>query len=199
MKKNAYSFLLAFLMGFFFLSACGGEVYLPKPKGYNRIDLPAFAYQALPDTFPYSMIFSRHAKLSRDTFPKAERYYINLYYPGFDAVIQITYKDLRRPGIDLDELLTDAFGLTMKHNIKAYQINESLIGIKNGQVASVTELSGEVPTQFQFFTTDSARHFFRGALYFDTALKNDSLAPVIDYIKKDVIEMLNSLAWKYEP
>lgn len=189
--------MLASFMGLLFLSACGEETYVPKPKGYNRIDLPEYAYQQLPDTFPYSLIYSKHAELSRDTFSTAQRYYCNMFYPAFDAVVQITYKDLRRPEIDLDVLLTDAFALTMKHNPKAYQINESLIGIKNGQVASVTELSGEVPSQFQFFTTDSTRHFFRGALYFNTALKNDSLAPVIDFIKKDVIEMLNSLEWKY--
>lgn len=197
MKRTLVTGLLASFMGLLFLSACGEEAYVPKPKGYNRIDLPEFGYQALPDTFPYSLIYSSHALLMPDTFSTAERFYCNMVYPDFDAVVQITYKDLRNPNIDLDVLLTDAFALTMKHNPKAYQINESLIGIKNGQVASVTELSGEVPTQFQFFTTDSTRHFFRGALYFNTALKNDSLAPVIEFVKKDVVEMLNSLEWKY--
>ncbi len=197
MKRKLVTGLLASFMGLLFLSACGEEAVVPKPKGYNRIDLPEFGYQTLPDTFPYSLIYSTHAQLMPDTFSTAERYYCNLVYTDFDAVVQITYKDLTNPNIDLDVLLTDAFALTMKHNPKAYQINESLIGIKNGQVASVTELSGEVPTQFQFFTTDSTRHFFRGALYFNTALKNDSLAPVIEFVKKDVVEMLNSLEWKY--
>jgi hypothetical protein len=36
----------------------------------------------------------------------------------------------------------------------------------------------------------------RGALYFNTALKSDSLAPVIEYLKKDVIHLLNTLEWK---
>lgn len=198
MRKKLTGFLLAFFMGLFFLSACGGEEsYVPKPRGYNRIDLPEYAYQFLPDTFPYSFVYSTHAELSRDSFPSAGRYYINLYYPGFDGLVQITYKDLKDPKIDVERLLTDAFALTMKHNPKAYDIQENLIKIKNGQVASVTELSGEVPTQFQFFTTDTSTHFFRGALYFNTASKNDSLAPVIDFIKKDIIEMLNSLEWKY--
>lgn len=198
MKKKLTGFLLAVFMGGLLLTACGGEEsYVPKPRGYNRIDLPDYAYQVLPDTFPYSFVYSNHAVLSRDTFPSAGRYYINLYYPKFDGLVQITYKDLKDPRVDVERLLTDAFGLTMKHNVKAYDIQENLIQIKHGQVASVTELSGEVPTQFQFFTTDTTDHFFRGALYFNTALKNDSLAPVIDYIKKDIIEMLNSLEWKY--
>ena len=49
--------------------------------------------------------------------------------------------------------------------------------------------------QFQFITTDSVNHFLRGALYFQVATKNDSLAPIIEYIKKDMIHILNTLEW----
>ena len=93
--------------------------------------------------------------------------------------------------------MNEAFELTKKHMVKAYSIEESLIGMKNGQVASVAELEGEVPTQFQFYTSDTSNHFFRGALYFNTALKNDSLAPIIEFIKKDMVHMLNTFEWKY--
>ncbi|WP_420388550.1 gliding motility lipoprotein GldD [Roseivirga sp.] len=173
------------------------EVYLPKPKGYNRIDLPEPRYQILPDTFPYKFQFSDHSVLSRDSSKNAERYWVNLNYPQFDAVVQITYKNLVDPRNKPEVLLNEAFELAMKHKVKAYGIEESLVRIPNGQVASVTELEGEVPTQFQFFTSDSTRHFFRGALYFNTATKNDSLAPVIEYIKKDMMHLLNSFEWKY--
>ena len=196
MRKSVQQIILigfVILLGF---SACE-QSYVPKPKAYNRIDLPKPAYQTLPDTFPYHFFYSQYAELSRDSFPKAGRYYINLYYPDFDAIIQITYKDLTRPENNIDRLLTDAFDLTMKHNPKAYSIQESLIALRNNQIASIAELSGEVPSQFQFFTTDSTYHFFRGALYFNTALKNDSLRPIIEFIKKDAVEMLNSFEWKY--
>lgn len=173
------------------------EVYLPKPKGYNRIDLPVPKYQILPDTFPYTFQFSAYSELSRDDSEIAEPYWINLTYPEFDAIVQITYKSLVDPKNKPQVLLNEAFELAMKHNVKAYGIEESLIQIPNGQVASVTELEGEVPTQFQFFTSDSTHHFFRGALYFNTATKNDSLAPVIEYIKKDMMYLLNSFEWKY--
>lgn len=196
MKKSVQQLVLLSLLLFLGLSACE-QTYVPKPKAYNRIDLPKHAYQSLPDTFPYNFVYSEYAELSRDSFPKAGRYFINLYYPVFDAIIQITYKDLTKPQNNIERLLTDAFDLTMKHNSKAYSIEESLIALRNNQVASIAELAGEVPTQFQFFTTDSTYHFFRGALYFNTALKNDSLRPIIEYIKKDAVEMLNSFEWKY--
>lgn len=173
------------------------EVYLPKPKGYNRIDLPEAKYQILPDTFPFKFQYSDYSILSGDDSPNAERYWVNLTYPKFDALVQLTYKSLIDPKNKPEVLLNEAFELAMKHNVKAYGIEESLIQIPNGQVASITELEGEVPTQFQFFTSDSTHHFFRGALYFNTAIKNDSLAPIIEFIKTDMIHLLNSFEWKY--
>lgn len=181
---------------FFILSSCE-EVYLPKPKGFNRIDLPEPKYQILPDTFPYKFNYSVHSELSTDDSKNADRYWVNLNYPEFEAIVQLTYKNLVDPNNRPEILLNEAFELTMKHNVKAYGIEESLIQIPNGQVASITELEGEVPTQFQFFTSDSTKHFFRGALYFNTATKNDSLAPIIEYIKTDMIHLLNSFEWKY--
>ena len=93
-------------------------------------------------------------------------------------------------------MLDDSYKLTSKHQIKAYAIDESILRTSNGHTAVVAELSGEVPSQFQFFSTDSTQHFLRGALYFPTATKNDSLKPIIDFIKVDIIHMLNTLDWK---
>lgn len=188
--------IVVLLVMVFALMACK-EVFLPKPKGYNRIDLPEHEYQNLPDTFPYKFKYSKYAKLEKDSGENIERYWINLVYPQYDALIQLTYKNLVDPNNRPEVLLNEAFELTQRHIIKAYSIDESLIQIPNGQVASVSELEGEVPTQFQFFTSDSTNHFFRGALYFNTATENDSLSPIIEYIKVDIIEMLNSFEWKY--
>jgi gliding motility-associated lipoprotein GldD len=44
--------------------------------------------------------------------------------------------------------------------------------------------------------TDSTKHFLRGAVYFNTATKNDSLAPVIRYLKQDAIHLIQTLRWK---
>jgi hypothetical protein len=44
--------------------------------------------------------------------------------------------------------------------------------------------------------TDSTRNFLRAALYFNTRIANDSLAPAIEYMKKDVMHLVNTLEWK---
>ena len=192
MKLKAYGPLIVLL----FIIACGEADYLPKPKGYNRIDLPDHTYQTLPDSFPYSFEYSTHVTIKRDSSWIAERYWIHLYYPYMDADVQITYKPIR----DLDSLLqgyySDAYKLTSQHNIKAYSIEEVIMELPNGNFASVTELEGEVPSQYQFHVSDSSKHFLRGALYFKTSTQNDSLRPVINYLKVDIQHLLNTLEWK---
>ncbi len=177
-----------------FVCACS-KVYSPKPKGYNRIDLPKHTYQNLPDTFPYGFEYSEHAEVQPDSSPTAEPYWITLHYPEFMADVQLTYKPIKNQEALLKEYLGDAYRLTTSHQVKAYSIEESNVRTPSGKTATVAELSGEVPSQFQFHITDSTEHFLRGALYFRTATKNDSLAPVIEYMKVDIIHLLNTLTW----
>lgn len=177
-------------------SACQETAYVPKPKGYNRIELPDHHYQVIDDSYPYQFEYSRYAQIKPDTSWMSEPYWIHLVYQDLGADVQLTYKDLDQDDQKLRELLEDSYKLTSKHQIKAYAIDESILRTPNGHTAVVTELSGEVPSQFQFFSTDSSRHFLRGALYFPTATKNDSLQPIIDFIKVDIIHMLNTLKWK---
>jgi gliding motility-associated lipoprotein GldD len=172
------------------------KTYTPKPKGYNRLDLPKRSYVSLPDSLPYRFDISRSARIYRDSSYIAERYWIDLYYPEIIANVQITYKSLYNDKELLKELVNDSYKLTSKHQIKAYAINENVLLTPSGKTAVVAELEGEVPSQLQFFITDSTTNFLRGALYFRTSTKNDSLAPAIEYIKIDIMQMLNTLEWK---
>jgi gliding motility-associated lipoprotein GldD len=190
MKTSSLTLLILVLISF----SCQQD-YLPKPKGYNRIPLPEKSYLALPDTLPYQFEYSSHARLLPDTSWISERYWIDLHYERFDAFVQLTYKPINKDSL-VDDYLNDSYKLTSQHNVKAYAIDEKILVLNSGNVASVTELEGDVPTQFQFHITDSTSHFLRGALYFKMATKNDSLAPVIEYIKEDMIHLLNTLEWR---
>lgn len=170
--------------------------YLPKPVGYNRLILPEATYRPSPDTLPYSFQYSTHANLLPDTSSIRERYWVELYYPELKANIHITYKRLNHDKKLLKEFLDDAYTLTAKHQIKAYAIDEVIAKTPNGKTAVIAELEGEVPSQFQFTMTDSTENFLRGALYFNTKVQNDSLAPAIAYMKKDIMELINTLAWR---
>ncbi len=169
--------------------------WLPKPTGYNRIDLPQHEYHRLEEGYPYKFDFSTQSQIEADSFNLGEKNWINLNYKKLGAKVHLTYKKIDQ-NTEFKLLANDAFNLTAKHQIKAYGIEEVVLLTPNGYSAVVAELTGEVPTQFQFFVTDSTTHFLRGALYFNTALKNDSLAPVIEYIKIDLAHLINTVTFE---
>ncbi len=176
------------------LSSCQKD-YLPKPLGYNRLILPEPAYHSLPDTLPYTFEYSKHAKLLADTSWISERFWIEIYYPEIKANIHVTFKRLKNSEQLLKEFMNDAYTLTAKHQIKAYAIDEVIVKTPSGRTAIVAELDGAVPSQMQFTITDSTQNFLRGALYFNTKVNNDSLRPAIDYMKKDIMHMINTFDW----
>ena len=197
MKTKRNSRIAFAIIMFFSLTMLSCEKqYLPKPLGYNRLELPEPEYRSLPDTLPFSFQYSKYARLLDDTSAINERYWIELYYPMLKSNIHITYKPLNRNQKLLKEFMDDAYRLTSKHQIKAYAINELITKTPSGKTAVIAELEGEVPSQFQFTITDSTKNFLRGALYFNMKVQNDSLAPAIEYMKKDIMQLINTLEWK---
>jgi len=97
----------------FSLTACDRE-YLPKPLGYNRLELPEHAYRNLPDTLPYTFQYSQHARMLRDTSVIHEKFWIEIYYPDIKSNIHITYKPLHHSEKLLKEYMDDAYTLTAK-------------------------------------------------------------------------------------
>jgi gliding motility-associated lipoprotein GldD len=177
-------------------ASCGGS-YTPKPRGFNRIDLPKQSYQLLdaPD-LPYHFEYSDQAVLSPDTTGFTGDHWVDLRYPIFGASVQLTYYPLLRNQALFYELLEDAYTLTNKHQIKASAIDRVAVANSFGNQGLLFLLKGEVPSQVQFLVTDSTDHFLRGALYFKMADKNDSLAPVIQFIQQDIVHMVQTTRWK---
>jgi gliding motility-associated lipoprotein GldD len=195
-KKSVISITVFYVALFFLVLLSCTRDYLPKPLGYNRLILPEEKYQSLPDSLPYTFEYSSSASLLADTSSIRERYWIEIYYPELKANIHVTYKDLHHDQKLLREYLNDAYTLTAKHQIKAYAINEVISKTPLGKTAVIAELEGEVPSQFQVTITDSSKNFLRAALYFNTKVANDSLAPAIEFMKKDMMHLVNTLEWK---
>lgn len=181
-----------------FLFSCGNDqqAYVPRPKGFNRIDLPAQTYQKLTEKHPYTFEYSKSARVVPDTFATAQKDWIFIYYPQFKANIQLTYKDINNDPKRLQDYINDSFKLTGKHQVRASSIQAQKLVTTNNLTAMIFKIEGDVPSPYQFYTTDSTRHFLRGAIYFSTATKNDSLAPVVNFIQKDMVHLLNTLQWR---
>jgi gliding motility-associated lipoprotein GldD len=193
--KRPVHFGVVFLCALVMFSSCE-KTYTPRPVGYNRLILPEQSYRTFPDTLPYRFEYSNHARLLDDTSRISERYWVEIYYPDLKANVHITYKKINGSEKLLREYLNDAYTLTAKHQIKAHAIDEAIVTTPSGKTAVIAELEGEVPSQFQFTMTDSSKNFLRGALYFNMKVQNDSLAPAIDFMKKEIMHIINTLEWK---
>lgn len=178
------------------LSSCQTDAPNPKPHGYLRIDLPKVAYHLYQAGIgPYSFEFNQSANVFQDKSKYAEPFWLDVHYPSLDCDVQLTYKPIYGDMKRLNDHIEDSRRLVMKHSIKMNGLDEAVFRTKSGHSAFVFQLKGQVPSQFQFYTSDSSQHFLRGALYFKTATKNDSLAPVINYIATDMLHLLKTLEW----
>ena len=75
----------------------------------------------------------------------------------------------------------------MKHIVKADDIVENMVSNEKEKVYGLTyNFSGNTATIYQFFLTDSTKHFLRGSMYFNLPPNPDSLDPVSIYIKEDL-------------
>lgn len=177
-----------------FISAfsCKQE-YTPKPRGYFRIDLPEKAYKKTPERLPYSFEYPKYADIEKHHSPN-NPYWINIVYPKQKAKIYLSYKKVDN---NLKQYLDDSRTFVYKHTIKADAISETPYINKEKKVYGLLyEIKGDAASNVQFFVTDSTTNFLRGSLYFNVTPNKDSLAPVIDFIHKDIIHMVETFEWK---
>jgi gliding motility-associated lipoprotein GldD len=186
-----------FLLFFLLFPSCREE-YTPKPYGYFRIDFPEKRYTLLDEPLPYRSAVATEARVVYDTSPEAEPYWIDIVYPDYKAVINISYKEIVSD-TSLEVFLQDNHRLVYAHTGKAEAINEWPLVRKEEDTPVLGILyliEGNAASPAQFFVTDSVRHFLRGSLYFESRPNKDSLAPVVEYLKKDIIELMESVRFE---
>lgn len=193
MTKLLYKCAL-FVLICFSTSSCNDEVTQPKPRGYYRIDLPEHAYQSWSGPCPFEFKVSRHASMKPSEKNKNECFF-DLEYPQFNATIYLSYLTVDN---NLKALVDQEFTMREKHNAFSTGVSERVYKDSQNSVnAMLFDVKGiKAATPLQFFVTDSTSHFFRGALYFYNSPNNDSLAPVIKYIKADIDTLVSSFSWR---
>jgi len=167
---------------------------VPKPYGYFRISVPDTVYvpfEAQYPRYPYSFALSANAQVQ----PRAdEPYWINIYYPAFDATIHCSYKPVQR---NLRELTNDALEFVYRNASFATSIPERGYEHPEADVYGVLfDLEGNTASSCQFFVTDSTRHFFRASVYCNCPPNADSLAPVYNYLRTDIVKMVETFEWR---
>lgn len=194
MPRHSRIILLSFLIVFACLPISCRDKAMPKPKGYFRIDFPQKNYKIWNQDYPFSFEYLKGAKVIKDKSRLAEQYWLNIEYPKYNAILHLSYKEVSK---NLEKYLEDSHKLVYKHAIKADAIDEkNYIDKENNIFGLVYRIQGNAASAIQFIATDSSKHFLRGSLYFNNHPNSDSLAPVIQYIDRDIVHLMESLKWK---
>jgi gliding motility-associated lipoprotein GldD len=176
------------------------ETGVPKPRGHFRIDLPAREYRTAEEfrnqaALPFSFEYPVYGQLSFETETGEETGWFNIEFPAYKGKIYLTYREISN---DFEDLMEQTYKMNVKNHItKADAINEQVfINEKDKVYGILYDLKGNTATSVQFYLTDSIRHYLRGSLYFDSEPDADSLEPVIDFFRDDVVHLMESLKWK---
>jgi gliding motility-associated lipoprotein GldD len=197
MKKTLYVFvILAVLLSLGLWRMLGNEeIAIPKPKGYFRIDLPSPHYRNFDGGCPFSIPISEYATVELfDNKSNNDSCRFNIFYPKLNARIHCTFLPVSG---NINDLVSDAYGFASKHEMKASAIDRVWIEHPENKVFGIQyNIQGNAASPIQFFLTDSTQHFFRGALYFECSPNADSIAPVLNFIQKDITKITEALTWK---
>jgi len=191
MRGKKRVFLIFFMLG---LISCE-QNFTPKPRGYIRIELPEKVYQPIETDCPFSFENAAYSTFVPDKRTNSEPCWFNIEYPQFKATLHFSYKSVNN---NLANFLEESRSLTNKHISKASAIDENLIIRSDARVFGMLYLieGAEAASPLQLYLTDSTDHFLRGALYFNVSPNNDSLAPVIELLRDDVLHIIETLEWR---
>ncbi|TSD65036.1 gliding motility lipoprotein GldD [Inquilinus sp. KBS0705] len=178
---------------------CGGNAdYSPKPRGYYRISFPKKEYQQYTEGCPFTFEYPKYSSIEQDRSDLAagRPCFQNIQFPQFNATLHLSYQPIASKH-ELDAMVEDAHKLSFKHTVKATSIDEGIIHYPDRKVYGIYyTIDGNAASSAQFFLTDSTRHYVRGALYFNSEPRLDSIQPVLTFIKKDVDVMIKTFKWK---
>ncbi|HNW56522.1 MAG TPA: gliding motility lipoprotein GldD [Bacteroidales bacterium] len=199
MKLTKINFIVLFILSAALFSC--RDVAVPKPKGHFRIALPEKKYIGFGDQqgykkgMPLSFEYPEYGKLSFQNEKGEETGWLNIEFPAYKAIIYLTYKDVNN---DFESLMEQTYKMNVKNHItKADAIDEKQFNnIENKVYGVLYDLKGNTASAVQFYATDSTKHYLRGSLYFAAEPNADSLAPVIDFFREDIVHLIETIKWK---
>ena len=183
--KNKLLLIISVILIF---SACE-EVYTPKPRGFFRLNFPKKEYTQFIAKDRFIIEIPKYAIM--DTTRADSGWYV-LKIPQLKASLYLTYRTHNNVAKELE----DSRSLVYKHAVKADDILESnFINYPKKIYGSLYDIKGNVATSVNFHITDSTSKFLRGALYFYAKPNKDSLAPAINFVRKDIVKLVEDFRW----
>ena len=189
-KISTAVILLFFVAG---ISQSCRQQFTPRPYGFYRVTIqpPEYSLIDIPG-LPYRFELSQLAEIQFRESPD-QAYWIDIVYPMLNAKIHGSYFRINN---NLFELVENSRSLAFEHISRATELREPFFYHPERSVFGVLyDIRGNVASPVQFFVTDSVHHFFRGALYFSHRPNQDSVAPMLDYIRQDIIHIMETWEW----
>ncbi|MEM9548840.1 MAG: hypothetical protein AAGA77_22840 [Bacteroidota bacterium] len=192
--------LIAILISIVLYSCEGDQIHSPKPRMYPRVDFPSQTYDAfLLDACNFTFQKPAYAKVKTGIkfFGEESSHpcWFDLDLGDFNGSMHFSYIPIDKSN-PLDKLVSDAFRIVEQHNTKAEYREEVLIQNANGVTGLQFNLEGPVASPINFFLSDTTNHFVRASLYFNSAVDPDSIAPILDFVSKDVAQIIGSFEWR---
>jgi gliding motility-associated lipoprotein GldD len=183
---------IAFLLTIFLVACTENELLIPKPPAHLRMEFPDRAYARTTDDCPYSLDLASYMESSPASAENPCHRDIQL--GSFNGVIHLSY-------LKVDTLLAEYINYSIskveEHIVKAAAIEDTNIIIPDKRIfGTFFEIQGNAASPFQFYFTDSVNHFIRGAVFFNTKPNYDSIYPVLQYVKRDLIHLITETEWK---
>jgi len=179
------------------LAACQNQDYSPKPRGYYRIAFPVKDY-VLANTggCPFTFEIPVYSRLVDDPSKNTEPCWKNLDFPQFNARLHISFFRIG-PASSFEQLTEDARTFAFKHTTKATGIEQTNVSVPDAKVYGlVYTIKGNTASNYQFYLSDSTAHYLRGALYFNEKPNQDSIQPVLDFLKEDIQHIIHTFRWQ---
>lgn len=178
---------------------CQETLQVPKPRTFPKVEFPNKLYKPFTEGYcDFKFDYPVYAEVIRDTSFFGEKpindCWFDVYFEMFNGNIHCTYYHFETD-VELRKLVNDEFKMVDKHQVRADYIDELKIEKPNGTQGMIFEIEGAAASNLQFYLTDSENHFLRGALYFKTQARPDSLAPIYQFVKEDIIKLIDSFEW----
>lgn len=180
---------IRFLLAILLLTVSCNEDSLPKPRAQLRLEYPENTYQKVISDCTFLFEISQISEIEFEN-----NCWAKIQYPTLKATIHLTYRSIDN---DLNLVLQEVERLTFEHTIKADAINAQPFEDKTKKVfGKIINIEGNVASNIQFHVTDSISNMLYGTLYFNVKPNYDSILPALNYIEKDIKNLMESVEWQ---
>jgi gliding motility-associated lipoprotein GldD len=167
---------------------------VPKPPTYLKNNFPAHTYIKKQENCGYSFDLNKLYTI-KNVYDSSKKItcHKDIDLGPLNGVIHFSYIEMDKP---LSVYVNYSNDKVDEHKLKATAIiDKRFIRSKDRVFGTFFELQGNVASPFHFYLTDSTTKFASGIVYFNSVPNYDSLRPSLEYLKVDLLKMIETFTW----